>query len=62
LFIQQQQEQNVFALFSLSHLFVSTERSSFFDTYQVHLMLEMSRDKLFTDKNLIPCVSAFCKL
>jgi len=62
LFIQQQQGQNAFTLFCLSHLFVSPERSSFFDTYQVHLMLEMSRDKLVTDRNLIPCVSACCKL
>jgi len=61
LFIQQQQGQIAFALLSLSHLFVSPERS-FFDTYQVHLMLEMSRDKLLTDRNLIPCVSACCKL
>jgi len=62
LFIQQQQGQNAFTLFCLSHPFVSSERSSFFDTYQVHLMLEMSRDKLVTDRNLIPCVSACCKL
>jgi len=52
----------VFALFSLSDLFVSPERSSFFDTYQVHLMLEISRDKLLTDMNQIRCVSACCKL
>ena len=61
LFIQQQ-GQNVFTLFWLSHLFVSPERSSFFDTYQMHLMLEMSRDKLVTDRNLIPCFSGCCKL
>ena len=54
--------RNAFALFWLSHLFVSPERSSLFVTYQVHLVLEMSRDRLVTDRNLISWVWACCKL
>jgi len=46
-FIKQQHAQNVFTLFWLSHLCVSPE-CSLFVTYQVHWVLEMSRDKSLT--------------
>jgi len=52
----------MFTLFWLSHLFVSPERSSLFVTYQMHLVLQMSLDRRVTDRNLISCVWACCKL
>jgi len=47
-FIQQQHAQTAFTLFWLSHLIVSPECSLLFVTYQVHWVLEMSRDKSLT--------------
>ena len=47
-FIQQQHAQTAFTLFWLSHLIVSPECSPLFVTYQVHWVLEMSRDKSLT--------------